>query len=100
MLSGDAHHSLMSEVEPRIWFVAGCQRRAILNERATILNRKIQLGHRVCENLWPNRLPGDELIRQHDGHGNAFDRVRQERLRSRVLVYIDNDGAFAIGPTR
>jgi hypothetical protein len=57
MLNGDAHHSLMSEVEPRIWSFADCQRRAILNDKSLIVNRKMQLGHRDRENLWPNRLP-------------------------------------------
>ena len=32
MLNGDAHHSLVWEVEPRILPLLNCQRRSILND--------------------------------------------------------------------
>ena len=60
----------------------------------------MQLGHRDRENLWPNRLPGDELVRQHHGHGNALDRVRQDRSIPGILIYIYDDGRFVIRPAR
>jgi hypothetical protein len=38
MLNGDAHHSLVWEVEPRIWPLLSCQRLDIVKRQGT--NRK------------------------------------------------------------
>jgi hypothetical protein len=44
MLNGDAHHSLVWEVEPRILAVADCQRRAILKRQGTSRKQKNAIG--------------------------------------------------------
>ena len=42
-------------------------------------------------------LEGDELVRHNDIHRNTFDVIRQKWLLARVLIYIYDDGCFAIG---
>jgi len=41
MLNGDAHHSLVWEVEPRIWPLLIVKDDCIVNRQAKIVNRKI-----------------------------------------------------------
>lgn len=102
MLNGDAHHSLIGEVEPRIWVVADCQRRAILNDKGR--NRKQKNSNWATDSQKSVAqlftLPGDELICQHHGYGNTFNRVGQDWSLSRILIYIYNDGGFAIDAAR
>jgi len=54
MLNGDAHHSLVWEVEPRILPLPNCQRLCILNENVFPVKRKIK--PQIFTNLAPRRL--------------------------------------------
>jgi len=42
-------------------------------------------------------LEGDKLVRQNRDHRDTFDVIGQKWLLSRVLIYIYDDGCFAIG---
>jgi len=44
-------------------------------------------------------LEGDELVRQDHGQRNSFDIIGQNRPLFRVLIYIYDDGCFAVRPS-
>src|SRR6185503_18393261 len=46
----------------------------------------------------PISLASDELVRQNHSYRNAFEVVRQKRLRCGILVHIDHDRRFVIRP--
>ena len=48
MLNGDAHHSLVWEVEPRIWPLLVVKDGLILNGKAQIVNRKVWAKPQKC----------------------------------------------------
>jgi hypothetical protein len=48
MLNGDAHHSSVWEIEPRIWPLLNCQRRVILKRKGAIRKQKFSLSSKVA----------------------------------------------------
>ena len=43
-------------------------------------------------------LEGDELVRQDHSHRNAFDESGKNGFCSRILIHVNHDRGFAIGP--
>ena len=65
---------------------------------APIVNRKIKVGPRTGIIRGPIELEGDELVGQEHHHRNALNVARENRLLAGILVDIDDDSGFAIGP--
>ena len=82
MLNGDAHHSSVWEVEPRILPLLNCQRQ--MHPKRQGINRKqknsgwaTESGAKPAKSVarsWSSPgLTGHKLVRQNHGYGNAFD---------------------------
>ena len=82
MLNGDAHHSLVWEVEPRIWPLLDCQRR---------VHRKSSSENRKQKNLSLSGLVrGPRRVRGSDGPRTAPRTPGSSR--DLVVVWLKGNG--------